>query len=292
MRQLMFLQFFRKSFPKNLLLRKPFAGSLFFVAVIFGFTIIYRPLGSHESMGLSYTATMAIYSVVIWICLYAMVKVLGVTDYFSKDGNWNFLKEIVLALVSLSGLGLVVYFAAFLFEPPADRWNIATFLHSFSNAFLLGMVPFFLMTLTNISHLFYKDGYQQRLYQQPGQVSGQTENPIQLSSLLKKEKLRFYPSQFLFAEADGNYIVFHLLTEEGIKKKSIRNSMGNIEQQLSEFPFFFKTHRAFIVNLRKVVEKKGNASAYQIRLKGCNKALPVSRQNTKMFDQLLDELAL
>ena len=66
------------------------------------------------------------------------------------------------------------------------------------------------------------------------------EELVQISSQLKKEELSFYPGQFLYAESDGNYVVFYLNINEQVKKVIIRNSINNIEQQLSEIPYFLE----------------------------------------------------
>jgi hypothetical protein len=81
---------------------------------------------------------------------------------------------------------------------------------------------------------YYNDGnIQQQLWK-----TNLLEDLIQISSQLKKEELSFYPGQFLYAESDGNYVVFYLNRNNLIKKEIIRNSINNIEQQLSDIPYF------------------------------------------------------
>jgi DNA-binding LytR/AlgR family response regulator len=72
----------------------------------------------------------------------------------------------------------------------------------------------------------------------------------------------------------------------------IRNSISEIEQQLAGIPYFMRTHRAFIVNLGKVISKNGNSLGYQLKLKGSNHIIPVSRQNTQIFDELTRKFLL
>jgi len=40
-----------------------------------------------------------------------------------------------------------------------------------------------------------------------------------------------------------------------------------------------------LVNLKKVTKKKGNSSGYQLNLSDTDFEVPVSRQNTKAFDE-------
>jgi DNA-binding LytR/AlgR family response regulator len=74
-----------------------------------------------------------------------------------------------------------------------------------------------------------------------------------------------------------------------VKKEIIRNSINNIEQQLSLIPYFFRTHRAFIVNLKKVRSKQGNTLGYIIKLTTTDIKIPVSRNNTNNFNRLFAE---
>lgn len=112
---------------------------------------------------------------------------------------------------------------------------------------------------------------------------------ITINSSLKKESLSFYEDEFLFAESDANYVIFHLYKEGKNHKVTIRNSISNIEKQFSEYPKFVRTHRAFIANINQVSKKTGNALGYQLSLKNSHKKIPVSRQNTKTFDRIFEQ---
>jgi DNA-binding LytR/AlgR family response regulator len=78
-----------------------------------------------------------------------------------------------------------------------------------------------------------------------------------------------------------------LLINNQIHKKIIRNSINNIAEQLSIVPYFIRTHRGFIVNVKQVISQKGNTLGYRLKLDGVEEIIPVSRQNTREFDQLM-----
>ena len=48
-----------------------------------------------------------------------------------------------------------------------------------------------------------------------------------------------------------------------------------------------RTHRAFIVNLKKVRSKKGNALGYKLGVSGYEEKIPVSRSRIKKCDEAL-----
>lgn len=274
---------FNKYFPQNYLIGNPLKGALILAFFSFIFTVLYQPLGSHGSMGMSYEATMGVYSLIAGAAAYGIIRALKSLIYFSDTRNWNFLKEIASIVIVLTLLGIAIFFAAFLIEPPADRWNAETFLHSVSAAFLVGLLPFLFFTALNYRYLLYR-GFEPD-YPDAGKTLSQVpEEKIHINSSLKKESLSFYPGHLLFAESEGNYVVFHLMQDEKVRKEMIRNSIGSIEKQLSSLPFFLRTHRAFIVNMMMITKKQGNAAGYVLRLKGTDREIPVSRTNTKAFD--------
>ncbi|MDF1575007.1 MAG: LytTR family transcriptional regulator DNA-binding domain-containing protein [Bacteroidales bacterium] len=108
---------------------------------------------------------------------------------------------------------------------------------------------------------------------------------------MKKESLSFELSKLLFVSSDGNYVEFCLRNGKPARKIPIRNSITNIEQQFRDIPHYFRYHRAFIVNLKTVVSKKGNSLGYQLTLQDCHQKIPVFRQKVKAFDKLYREVA-
>ena len=231
---------------------------------------------------------MAIYCLLSGIFIFLSVTILKTIKYFSNSKDWTIFKELLSVFIVLFVLGIAIYLLGFFIEPSGQRWNISTFLNSFKGAFLTGIFPLTFFTAINYRFLFWQSvKYNEENNATTGSEKQPHENLIQISSQLKKEELSFYPSQFMYAESDGNYVVFYLNKNNLVKKEIIRNSINNIEQQLSEIPYFLRTHRAFIVNLKKVRSKQGNTLGYQIKLTDNELKIPVSRKNTKIFNELL-----
>jgi hypothetical protein len=232
---------------------------------------------------------MAIYNGILCVPVFLVIKLLKKLRYFSNPDEWTILKEILSIVFILCGNGISIYFIGFLMEVPGDRWNLATFFNSCIISFLIGIIPLMFFTATNYRHLFVADivkNFKPYINNSPLQHS---EKFIEISSQLKKEELSFSSGQFVYAESDGNYVVFHLNVDNHIRKKTIRNSIANIEQQLSDIPFYMRTHRAFIVNIKQIVSQKGNTLGYRLKFNGVDTVVPVSRQKTRDFDQLLKQ---
>jgi hypothetical protein len=279
------------NYPQNYILRFPFTGILIIVIFTFGFTSLYKPFNVHPTKVLSFETTMAFYSFLSGIFMYLAVKTMKAVKYFSNEKEWTIFKEIISVLIILFVLGLAIYFLGFLIEsePSANRWNISTFLNSLGSAFLIGIIPLIFFSAVNYRYLFTPVISYNEKNTEAGSEKLPPEELIRISSQLKKEDLSFYPGEFLYAESDGNYVIFYLIRDNILKKEIIRNSINSIEQQLSHIPYFFRTHRAFIVNLKKVRSKQGNSLGYMIKLTGPEIKLPVSRNNTSNFNRLFLE---
>jgi hypothetical protein len=274
-------------YPQNYIIKNPFTGTLIIALFVFGFTVLYKPFNTHAARAFSYEATMAIYSLLSGIFIFLSIKILKTVKYFSNTKDWTIFKEFLSVFLVLFVLGIAIYLLGFFIETTAQRWNISTFLNSFKGAFLTGIIPLFFFTAINYPYLF-SESIDLNIGNVgiTGQENQPSEDLIQISSQLKKEDLSFYPSQFLYAESDGNYVVFYLSINSLIKKEIIRNSINSIEKQLSGIPYFLRIHRAFIVNLKKVRSKQGNTLGYMIKLSETEIKIPVSRNNTKDFNKL------
>ena len=277
-----------KKLPKNYILKKPFLGTMILLGFFFFFSVLYRPFSVHGARSMGIGITIIFYALILFLPVLATLLVLKRVPFFGRESDWSLAKEVLSIVILLIVAGITVYFAGFLIEIPADRWNLNTFLNSLMIASMIVAIPLIFFTLSNYRHLFFPDILQ--FYNQPDNSSAAApEHVIRISSQLKKEDLSFVPSQFVFAESDGNYVVFHLFENGRPVNKIIRNSINDIEQQLSHLQGLMRIHRAFIVNLSKVTSKKGNTLGYKLRLSGTDSEIPVSRNNTRNFDEQMKQ---
>jgi hypothetical protein len=284
-----FLKILTKNYPQNFIIEKPFIGTLIFSVFCLAFLLLYKPLNTHGARFFSYGFTMALYNGILSVPIFFVIKLLKKLRYFSVPDEWTLLKEMLAIVIVLAAMGISLYFAGFIMEGPAGRWNLGTFLNSCISAFMIGIIPFMFFAATNYRHLFVPDVFKNFKPEINTSPLQQPVELIEISSRLKKEELSFYPGQLIFAESDGNYVVFHLNIDNHIRKKTIRNSIGNIEQQLSGIPYFMRTHRAFIINIKQVASQKGNSLGYHLKFPGIETVIPVSRQKTRDFDMLLKQ---
>lgn len=280
-----------RSYPRNFIFSKPLAGAALISLFSFLFLVLYQPGDTHPGYHFGYVATMAIYCFFVGLSVLIATLIIRRIPFFSIKKEWTAGKEILAIFISLIVVGLSIYLAAFMVEPPADRWNLATLLNSFRHGFLIGIIPFGFFSLV-YARIWFATEYILVKKDSMTETGGvDHESVIQISSQLKKENLSFPSSKFIYAESDGNYINFFIDENNRVVKKMIRNSMNNVEEDLAHIDHIIRVHRAFLVNLKKVRMKKGNTLGYQLKLEGVDKEVPVSRNKTNEFNQLVKKLS-
>lgn len=92
-----------------------------------------------------------------------------------------------------------------------------------------------------------------------------------------KESISLLPSDFLFAESEGNYVSIHYIDGGEANQAMLRTSMKNVIAILCENKDIMQCHRAYIVNLRHVESVEGRSSGIGLKLQHCETVIPVSK---------------
>ena len=99
----------------------------------------------------------------------------------------------------------------------------------------------------------------------------------------RNDRLEFPASDFLYAEANGNYVNIVYLKEEACEKRTIRSTMKSIEEKTADIHFIVRCHRTYLVNTQRIKMVTGNAQECQLHLEGCKTPVPVSRHYRQSF---------
>jgi len=81
----------------------------------------------------------------------------------------------------------------------------------------------------------------------------------------------------MFRSAD-NYVQIIYKDQQTTRKKLLRNTLKNIEQQLEPFTGMIRCHRTCIVNLRYAMSLSRKNNSYWLTLRNYDNQIPVSRQ--------------
>lgn len=99
------------------------------------------------------------------------------------------------------------------------------------------------------------------------------EKRIVLTGRNSEDRLRLAASEFVFAEADQNYVTIHFLRRGEPEERMFRATLAEIEDQL---PVALRVHRSYLVHPGRVRSVAGNARKRTVTLEGSEQAVPVS----------------
>jgi hypothetical protein len=92
------------------------------------------------------------------------------------------------------------------------------------------------------------------------------------------ENFSLLVAEVAFIRSADNYVEIVYKEGEGFKKRLIRNTLKNIEQQIRQYSNFIRCHRICIVNVHFIEKLTRNNENHLVVIKGFNEQLPVSRQ--------------
>ncbi len=90
----------------------------------------------------------------------------------------------------------------------------------------------------------------------------------------------------LIKSAD-NYVEIIYKEDDQFKKKLLRNTLKNIEQQTKTYSNFIRCHRICVVNTHFIEKLNRNYNNHWLTIKGFNEQIPVSRQYLLKLKEIL-----
>ena len=275
------------------------AGVAAFVTVfVFLFLVIFKPFDIDKAMRVNMYLGALFYGLTSGITVFLSGS--AMIWFFPKvftDKGWTIGKEMFCTNLILVSATIGNTFLGYYMECSPENAGWDSFLLSFYLAFIrtyaVGIFP--VTVLTAISYgIFLKRNLakalenNKKLEQRPEAPNPEiADRLITIVSPSNNNDFSFRLNDLLFIMADGNYVEFHMESENTVKREIKRNTLRHIESQLSEYDFLFRSHRAYLVNLKKVVHSSGNAQGYELKLTKTDHTVPVSRRNLGRFDTLI-----
>ena len=100
------------------------------------------------------------------------------------------------------------------------------------------------------------------------------------------DKMDIDVDSLLYVKSFNVYQELICVQNEKQVKLLIRNTMANIEKQLSGDDQFLRCHRSYLVNTQKIKSVEGNTRQYYFVLEGPDEKIPISRTSA---DQMLEK---
>ncbi|MBD3637958.1 MAG: LytTR family transcriptional regulator [Crocinitomicaceae bacterium] len=266
--------------------------AVFVTVFVFLFLVIFRPFGITTVSELNVFTCCSIYAITSGIVSYLTCSMMIVLfPGFVDEQKWNIGREFLMLNVILLSISIANVIVGLFVEihPRSDYSIWMTIRDDVMHTYAIGIFPVMVITFTNYTVLLKRnleksEAHNKSIYNREAEVIVEMPAIVKLTSATKNNDIEIDLEKLLFIMADGNYVEFHWL-ENGEEVREIRrNTMNNLTEQLEDYPFIFRTHRAFMVNLNKIAESNGNAQGYQLKLRDTEQLIPVSRSKLADFD--------
>ncbi len=101
---------------------------------------------------------------------------------------------------------------------------------------------------------------------------------IELISENSNETITLQVADVAFIKSADNYVEIVYKEGEHFKKKLIRNTLKNVENQIKSYPNFIRCHRICIVNMPYIEKLNRKYNNHWLTIKDYQEQIPVSRQ--------------
>ncbi len=277
-------RYLKEPYPYHYSNRQKLILLLLLISVLsFTFSFFFEPFGVNVTEHKIKT---------IWILLiHASIPLpiayiyLSITNKNLKnDINWTLGKELFHLSIILLLIGISGFLIRDLIYINPDNWSLRYFLEEISNTFLVGFLLLIILLPVNLERLISK--HKSSIKKLPITTTKELKSTlVSIKTSIPNEIFRLQVKEFLFAKVESNYIEVFISSSEGMNKTLIRMTLKELEDQLLSFPYIFKSHRSYLVNLYAIEFTSGNAQGYQLTLKNCSNTIPVSRSNINKYNK-------
>ncbi|MDW7694572.1 LytTR family DNA-binding domain-containing protein [Flammeovirgaceae bacterium SG7u.111] len=205
--------------------------------------------------------------------------------------NWTLGKEFFHLAVILLLIGLVSFLIRdFIYTNP-DNWSLHYFWEEIRNAFLVGILLLTIILPLNLQRMINKHSNDLKKLPVNQHCNNENNTTAQIVTPIIEEGFKLNIQSFLYAKVDGNYLEVFCDHSNDYKRDLKRLTLKEFADQLNSYPFIFKTHRSYVVNLNAIESVSGNAQGYVLHLKNYSKkTIPVSRSKIEEFNQAYAKL--
>jgi len=194
-----------------------------------------------------------------------------------KDTDkWTLGKWVIETLILIFFISIANYF--FLLYLNNDTASGQGFIGMILSTFVLGIFPMVISGLLIQINAFKINQKAAESLVLDNTVDIPSEkNLVHLTGQNDDDKIQFLANDLLFVESRSNYVSVWLSREDDIVEETMRNTLKNIQDQLSSYGAM-RCHRSFIINPAKVISVEGNAQGLRLTLEGLpDMKIPVSR---------------
>ena len=215
-----------------------------------------------------------------FILIYIIPKISVFRHCFDKE-KWTKGKYFLFSfiLTTMVATANAIYFYIITVQVYQRDVELSAFLYrNFSLTFLVGIIPVAIGYFWSKYHGLHSDLRKKEeqnkklLIRVPKSVPD--EKLITLSGNTK-DSLTLFPQELIYLESSDNHVQIFYKVKDKISQKTLRATLQQMEELLSDYPSFVRCHRAFIVNVYQIEKVKG----FKLWLKSTETEIPISKTN-------------
>lgn len=186
--------------------------------------------------------------------------------YARQNEKWYVLNELGYVIVSL----LLIFSTCYFYNTYVVNNQLSFSISGWQYFMLNYGLPF--MPILGPIWLYFRNRFgkiqlPQKVLQEEKQVSIQGDN--------KSESLVLTTSQFVYAQAQQNYVTVYYMKGDELQQQMIRSTLSNLQKQL---PDAWQVHRSYLVNLSYMRAISGNSRKRSMQLRIVPEVIPVSQK--------------
>lgn len=256
---------------------------------VFLFLFIFQPFQIHllEDELLFAAAGFGAITFMMMLVLNVLVP-LFFRNFFEEE-KWTVGKEVFYTLLNIWLIGLFNFlFFDFFFARQASLHGLWWFQFS---TLAVGIFPVAFITLfkerkSRTRYVQEARSLFESLQKEPPPEIEKNQDTILIRSKNQHEAFEVAVDKLFYFKSADNYVEVYFY-ENALQKRIIRNTLKELETDLSPHQRFFRCHKSYIINLEKVRQISGNAQGYQLHLPDTSQLIPVSRQNNNTIKERL-----
>lgn len=217
-----------------------------------------------------------------------------IIPWFINKEKWTIAKNIfyLSSFLFITGISIFLYdyhiASGYSFGDYENSYFTERFAIDVCGTFSIGVFPLYISYLLEKNH-YLKKNLNETIY--VAETTSQIKRNCSGDECIimkgeTKDSLEISPNEIIYIESSGNYVNIYY-NNGAVERKTIRIAIKKIEKQLSNYVFFVRCHRTFIVNMNYVIKFGRNSLGYRINLDGCENDIPVSRTYLSNVKELL-----
>jgi len=212
------------------------------------------------------------------------------------EKNWTVGKSLFYIFLNFMTIALANYF--FMIYQGYTSYSVQNFIYMIGSTFLIGSIPLTFTSLYRHNQKLKKSLAEAQKLNQQLSLSHQVKSPPSSTTFVKlstntdpsksnvaQKELAIDLEDFLFAVSEKNYVRFVFNEADDLQ---IRATIKAIEKQFANTTEILRTHRAFIINTKKISNVEGNAQGYRLSFDGTEELALVSRSYVKGFKLMMN----